>query len=79
MEKKTPAHQVAGGSFYPEFFARRHNSIFIGRGHEAGAMVIVASFPDNDYFVDRDVTTLPVSITQMQNTTFNLDYVTTQA
>ena len=53
-------------------------SVFVRRGHEARTMRIVSRFPNNNYFVDRDIAALPISITKMEHSSLYLDHVTTQ-
>jgi len=50
----------------------------VWRRDEAGAMVVIACFPDYDDLVDRDVAVLPVIIAQVQHARFHLQHVTAQ-
>ena len=50
----------------------------VRRRDEAGAVVIVTCFPDDDDLLDRDVAILPVVIAQVQHTGFYLQHFTAQ-
>jgi len=47
--------------------------------HEAGAVFVVAGFPDNDDLVDGDIAVFAVVVAQMQDTHFHLEDFTSQA
>ena len=47
--------------------------------HEAGAVFVVACFPDDDDFVDGDIALFAVVIAQMQDAHFYLQNFTTEA
>ena len=47
--------------------------------HEAGAVFVVARFPDDDDFVDGDIALFAVVIAQMQDAHLYLENFTTQA
>jgi hypothetical protein len=53
--------------------------LIIGGWHEAGAVFVVARFPDDDDLVDRDVARFAFVVTQMQDAHFHLEDFTTQA
>ena len=47
--------------------------------HEAGAVFVVACFPDHDDLVDRDVALFAVVVAQMQDAHFHLEHLAAQA
>jgi len=52
--------------------------LIVYRRKEAGAVTIVACFPDHDDLVHRDVAVLPVVIAQVQHARFHFQHFTTQ-
>lgn len=50
----------------------------VGWWHEAGAVFVVASFPDRDDFFDRDVAILTAIVAKMQHTCLYLEYVSSK-
>ena len=53
--------------------------LIVWSGDKAGAVVIVACFPDHNDLVDRDVAILSVVIPQVQHARFYFQHLTTQA
>ena len=47
--------------------------------HEAGAVFVVARFPDNDDLVDGNIALFAIVVAQMQDAHFHLEDFTTQA
>jgi len=51
----------------------------VWRWHESGAMVVVASFPNDDNLINRYVAQVTLVVTQVDHTHFNLEHFTAQA
>ena len=46
--------------------------------NESCAMIIVPRFPYHEYLIYRDVTTPVLTVSQVQNSGFNLDHISAQ-